>query len=1043
MLWFKKIILLSGMFYLLAFTFCSQDNIVSGGNAVSLAPVITWSSGGEDIFPTGIVQVEAEVAIDNDTTLRATTYFSSRSIEIGPIPSNSLIDITIRGFGAAQDTLFLGRKANVRVGSSDLTVNVQAEEITPIEPSSLSAVITSEGSIRLSWTGGGSNLTGYSLYRKLIGKVPHDSQELQDSYGVLAPMISKDLTSYTDDHNLRSGRVFAYRVHSRNAAGKSFLYAVCTVAIPLQHFTVSFNSNGEEIAPQEVLEGELAEYPNVTERTGYVFTGWYSDTTRWDFESSIVVKNTQLQALWKTESYQIRYNNLHDGTNHPQNPSKYTIETPEIEFLDPSRENMSFKGWYTDSSFSERIFYIEPGSFGNITVYAKWALAKTEASLTLDDLTHVYDNTEKSVTARTDPEGLTVEVTYDDESALPVNAGSYEVTATVRDTAHFGTASGTLIIKKANPIIDAPTASSISFGEALSSSELTGGSASLGANPVEGTFEFTTPTYIPSIGTEYHSVTFTPIDTTNLNSATVSVRVNVGIAEPVITNHPSVSEIVYGQRLKDVILTGGDASVEGTFAFTDPQTKPHAGTGSHSVTFTPHDSVHYATLTFEVSVTVRKAVPGITEVPFSDDIVFGQTLGDATLTGGIASTEGTFAFTTPEIVPVTGVSRYEITFTPNDRDNYEYATAEVSVTVLRATPVINVKPTASPIVFEQTLASSSLTGGSASTDGSFDFDNPGYSPQGAGTTEIDIIFRPDDSENFNEVTFTINITVSKAAITIATLPTARPILFGQTLEKSTLSGGIASVEGKFVFTSPETKPSIGTRDHSVIFTPNDTSNYNATTLLVEVEVSPTPPLTIDGVTYTTVVIGNQLWTVENLRATVYHDGTEISHIAGSDNWWNAGNDSIPAFCFYDNTTDESEMAKFGALYNWWVVADTTKTFASGGWRVPNNDDWDILFNTVGGQSNAGRILKASGSVDWDSDPQHVGTNEYGWTGLPGGNRTRLGAFSEKGKAGFWISASGPEYAKNMWSRTSAVTNVVTQRGIPPYGFSIRLVKDLD
>jgi hypothetical protein len=95
--------------------------------------------------------------------------------------------------------------------------------------------------------------------------------------------------------------------------------------------------------------------------------------------------------------------------------------------------------------------------------------------------------------------------------------------ATINDPNYTGTASGTLVISKANPsAITWPTATSITYGQTLASSTLSGGS-SIPA----GTFAFTTPTTAPPVGTNSQSVIFTPTDTTDYNSVVGSTNVTV------------------------------------------------------------------------------------------------------------------------------------------------------------------------------------------------------------------------------------------------------------------------------------------------------------------------------------------------------------------------------------------------------------------------------------------------------------------------------------------------------------------------------------
>ncbi|MEI6209644.1 MAG: hypothetical protein WCP20_22910, partial [Desulfuromonadales bacterium] len=130
-------------------------------------------------------------------------------------------------------------------------------------------------------------------------------------------------------------------------------------------------------------------------------------------------------------------------------------------------------------------------------------------------------------------------------------------------------------------------------------------------------------------------------------------------------------------------LTGGVGSVAGSFAFTTPTTIPTAvGNYSASVTFTPTDATNYNTVSGTVTVAVAKATPTITTLPTASGITFGQALSASTLTGGVGSVAGSFAFTTPATVPpAVGNYSASVTFTPTDAINYKTVSGTVTVVV--------------------------------------------------------------------------------------------------------------------------------------------------------------------------------------------------------------------------------------------------------------------------------------------------------------------------------------------------------------------------
>ncbi len=475
-------------------------------------------------------------------------------------------------------------------------------------------------------------------------------------------------------------------------------------------------------------------------------------------------------------------------------------------------------------------------------------------------------------------------------------AGTYaaSVTFTPTDTTDYNPVTSTVnvTVNKATPTITWPTASGITYGQTLASSTLTGGSALLGATNVPGAFAFTTPTTVPTAGTDSESVTFTPTDTTDYNPVTGSVNVVVSKATPTIT-WPTASAITYGQTLASSTLTGGSAkngttTVAGAFAFTTPTTAPSVGTTAQSVTFTPTDTANYNPVTSNVNVTVNKATPAITW-PTASGLTYGQTLASSTLTGGSAlngttAVAGTFAFTTPTTVPTAGTDPESVTFTPTDTADYNPVTSNINVVVSKATPTIT-WPAASGITYGQTLASSTLTGGSAlngttAVTGAFAFTAPTTVPT-AGTQSESVTFTPTDTTDYNPVTGSINVVVSKATPTI-TWPTASAITYSQTLASSTLTGGSAlngstTVPGAFAFTTPTTAPSVGTTAQSVTFTPTDTADYNPVTGTVNVTVNKATPAitwpTASGLTYGQTLASSTLTGGSALNGTTAVAGT--------------------------------------------------------------------------------------------------------------------------------------------------------------------------
>jgi uncharacterized repeat protein (TIGR03803 family) len=182
----------------------------------------------------------------------------------------------------------------------------------------------------------------------------------------------------------------------------------------------------------------------------------------------------------------------------------------------------------------------------------------------------------------------------------------------------------------------------------------------------------------PTAGT----ATFTVQLTDSLSDTTSQAyTLTVNKATPTASAWPTPSAITYGQTLASSTLTGGTASVGGTFAWTTPTTAPGAGIASESVTFAPTDTTDYNTITGTVMVTINKAAPTVTAWPTASAITVGQTLASSTLSGGTASVAGAFNWTTPTTTPAIGADSESVTFTPTDTTDYDTVSGTVMVSV--------------------------------------------------------------------------------------------------------------------------------------------------------------------------------------------------------------------------------------------------------------------------------------------------------------------------------------------------------------------------
>ncbi len=132
------------------------------------------------------------------------------------------------------------------------------------------------------------------------------------------------------------------------------------------------NPNGEQEVGVEGLEVEAkpADGYQLTEwtTTGGAHVANSTNTTTTITATAAGTVTANFSAIIYTITY-----NLDGGTNHADNPAKYTIETPTITLQAPTRTGYSFAGWYTTNKFSgDPITEITQSSTGDKTFYAKW-----------------------------------------------------------------------------------------------------------------------------------------------------------------------------------------------------------------------------------------------------------------------------------------------------------------------------------------------------------------------------------------------------------------------------------------------------------------------------------------------------------------------------------------------------------------------------------------------------------------------------------------------------------------------------------------------
>ncbi len=429
---------------------------------------------------------------------------------------------------------------------------------------------------------------------------------------------------------------------------------------------------------------------------------------------------------------------------------------------------------------------------------------------------------------------------YSPPAGTILSAGTPQLSVTFTPTdTNYGqaTANVTIRVNKATPTITWSAPSPISYGMALSGTQLNA------TTPVPGTFAYTPAAgTVLTAGTYTLLANFTPTDTTNYNSPTATVPLTVNKAVPTIT-WPTPAPITYGTAIGSTQLNA-TASVPGTFAYLPPSgTMLAAGSQTLSVTFTPTDMTDYAVANASVTLVVNSGGATVTW-PTPAPITYGTALGssqlDAKVTYNGVATSGTYVYTPPlGTILSAGSQTLSVTFTPANTTSYTPVTSTVTLQVNQAVPRITwTKPAA--INYGTALDTTQLNA-TASVPGTFVYTPAAGTVLTGGTQTLSATFTPTDTVDYTSPTVTTTITVNKVVPTI-TWATPAGISYGTALGSTQLNA-TASVPGTFAY-SPAAGAvlAVGTQTLSVTFTPTDTTDYATAKSSVQLQVSASTPI---------------------------------------------------------------------------------------------------------------------------------------------------------------------------------------------------------
>ena len=95
----------------------------------------------------------------------------------------------------------------------------------------------------------------------------------------------------------------------------------------------------------------------------------------------------------------------------------------------------------------------DAANYATVSASTTIAVNKATATVSLSNLSQIYNGLPRSAMATTNPAGLATTLTYNGSVSAPVNVGTYTVVATVNDANYAGAASGTLTISQATATV--------------------------------------------------------------------------------------------------------------------------------------------------------------------------------------------------------------------------------------------------------------------------------------------------------------------------------------------------------------------------------------------------------------------------------------------------------------------------------------------------------------------------------------------------------------------------------------------------------------
>ncbi len=158
----------------------------------------------------------------------------------------------------------------------------------------------------------------------------------------------------------------------------------------VNEYTIDFKSYGGSTVDSITFQYDDAiVLPDEPEKSEHSFKGWYVDETlKTPFDlTAMPAKNLTLHAKWQPNEYMITFDTMGGRALEPDS----VYYGSELFLPIPHKTGYAFKGWYSDSDYTE-IFNHETMPADNVTLYARWSAVDLEDFDTLIINYYRYDD---------------------------------------------------------------------------------------------------------------------------------------------------------------------------------------------------------------------------------------------------------------------------------------------------------------------------------------------------------------------------------------------------------------------------------------------------------------------------------------------------------------------------------------------------------------------------------------------------------------------------------------------------------------------------